>query len=342
MANINKIINKMMRRSCLGIVVLVLVLIGGTGNSSAWEIKFTDTFDDGAAPLLKDIYIIGNGGADGYVLGEDLFQVSTPPYNPSTGNPQSGVYEQPYFQMVSTVEGYLLLRDIRDGTDDSWTVDKWRYVPGGMGTLTGAETISWAVTGTPPSGLQLSYSGSGTGSGDTDLTTLGTYTISNLSLSGEGSYGTITIEVPPSTGSISGIVQLNGALRSATVDFELKISGVVQDSATIVINADGTYGWTGIAPNTYDVFAKKANTLKKKVASVVVSAGLDTPNVNFTLPGGDANDDNFVGGTDLSLLSGSYNTSVSPDTGADFNGDGFVGGTDLSILSGNYNQSGDD
>lgn len=51
---------------------------------------------------------------------------------------------------------------------------------------------------------------------------------------------------------------------------------------------------------------------------------------------GDTNGDSIVNGADLSVLLGSFNTSVTPGTGADFNGDGLVNAGDLSVLLSNF------
>lgn len=345
----------MKRKSCLVVLAAAIFLIYSGGISDAWEVRFTDTFDDGNTPLLKDLYIIGDGGADGYVPGEDLFQVSTPPGNPGSGYAQAGVYEQPYLQMVSTVGGYLLLRDLRDGTNDSWTVDKWRYVPTGMGTLTGTETVSWTVTGTPPSGLQLSYSGPGTGSGDTSLETAGTYTISGLNLTeGEGSYGTVTINIAPTAGSISGTVTYSVyAGASALFTFEFRTPGtttIIADAAededagtpgtqlTVAMSSgSGIYSLTGLLADTYDVTIKKSNTLREIQTNVSVVGGGNTPNVDYTLRGGDANDDNSVGPGDMFILRDNWGGGPGP---ADFNGDGSVGPGDMFILRDNWGATG--
>ncbi len=48
---------------------------------------------------------------------------------------------------------------------------------------------------------------------------------------------------------------------------------------------------------------------------------------------GDANSDNAVDSTDLSILADQWGKNVSANTGADYNGDGIVDSTDLSILA---------
>lgn len=48
---------------------------------------------------------------------------------------------------------------------------------------------------------------------------------------------------------------------------------------------------------------------------------------------GDANNDNAVDSTDLSILADQWGKGVTANTGADYNGDGFVDSTDLSILA---------
>jgi len=48
---------------------------------------------------------------------------------------------------------------------------------------------------------------------------------------------------------------------------------------------------------------------------------------------GDANSDNAIDSTDLSILADQWGKNVSANTGADYNGDGIVDSTDLSILA---------
>lgn len=71
-------------------------------------------------------------------------------------------------------------------------------------------------------------------------------------------------------------------------------------------------------------------------------AGPDEPetmSLAALVPGGcagDVNGDGAVNGADLSVLIGSFGSSVTPGTGGDLNGDGMVNGADLSVVIGGF------
>lgn len=61
----------------------------------------------------------------------------------------------------------------------------------------------------------------------------------------------------------------------------------------------------------------------------------DAPVSQRIIPG-DANEDQHVNSTDLSILAGTWGQTVAANTGADFSGDEVINSTDLSILAGNW------
>jgi concanavalin A-like lectin/glucanase superfamily protein/PEP-CTERM motif-containing protein len=81
--------------------------------------------------------------------------------------------------------------------------------------------------------------------------------------------------------------------------------------------------------------------LGQAAATGILGSGYDTattPSLVTNLPAsGDLDYDGFVGITDLNLLLGSWNQTVSPGDAADPTGDNFVGIEDLNLVLGNWN-----
>ena len=102
-----------------------------------------------------------------------------------------------------------------------------------------------------------------------------------------------------------------------------------------------TFTLTGVAAGTYLLAVKGAIWLRQEVS--VDTTGGSAFGVNVTLPTGDVNGDNFVDGTDFSLLSGAYGTAKGDpnfNQDADLNGDGYVDGTDFALVSSSYGAAG--
>ncbi|MCL2661545.1 MAG: hypothetical protein FWD64_13645 [Acidobacteriaceae bacterium] len=68
--------------------------------------------------------------------------------------------------------------------------------------------------------------------------------------------------------------------------------------------------------------------------------GVTWTTIGSTIKPGDANHDGYVDLTDLTILTGLWQQSVTPWTLADFDGSGFVDLTDLTILTGNWQSFG--
>lgn len=147
-------------------------------------------------------------------------------------------------------------------------------------------------------------------------------------------------------GSISGKVLLQGRTNHASpATFELRRPGETAPVAVYQTTsaADGTYTLTDIYPGTYDLTAKTPTCLKEKQPSVTVTSGQTTANINFSLLGGDANNDNSVGTGDMIILKNAWLSSIGQpnwDQRVDFNGDGSIGTADMLIMKSNWLKSG--
>lgn len=147
-------------------------------------------------------------------------------------------------------------------------------------------------------------------------------------------------------GSLSGKVLLQGRTNhSSPISFELRRPGEIIPIAAYQATtaADGSYSLADIDPGTYDLTAKASNCLRGKQASVTVTGGQETSNINFNLLGGDANNDNSVGTSDMLILKYAWLSSIGQpnwDQRADFNGDGSVGTADMLTMKSNWLKGG--
>ncbi|HXF64615.1 MAG TPA: Ig-like domain-containing protein, partial [Caldilineaceae bacterium] len=104
----------------------------------------------------------------------------------------------------------------------------------------------------------------------------------------------------------------------------------------------GAFHLAGIAPGVYVAAIKNSHTLQT-VQTVDVAAG-DNSVIFETLREGDADNNNFVGLVDFSVVASAFGQCAGAaafDPRADFTQDGCVNLTDFSLLSGNYSQAGD-
>jgi hypothetical protein len=151
-----------------------------------------------------------------------------------------------------------------------------------------------------------------------------------------------------SGGTISGQVLLQGrADHSELITFELRNPGETAPIATYqtTTGTDGTYTLNNIEPGTYDLTAKAPNYLRAKQTNITATSGEVTPNINFNLLGGDANNDNSVGTGDMLILRNAWLSSEEDpnwDERADFNGDGSIGTGDMVIMRDNWLKSGEE
>jgi hypothetical protein len=315
-----------------------------------WQINFTDTLG-----AYKDAFTAGVGGSDGYSIGEDILEVSPPPF-PSS--PPPGMPVHPYIQMNTTVDGKKLMKDSRanlvQGTAKVWNIDKYKYDPNNV--VSGSETIEWVLGAGVPSDVQLTLIDYGNDATRTnplataDMRTGSSYTITGVT-GGTGTYRYLAFKalLSEAAGTISGVVTLQGISApnlSELITFQLKdhMTGNVISTFNVNTGTDGGYALTEIAPGTYDLTAKGSKWLRKKIGNITVTAGENTVENFLNLKGGDANNTNSINIQDLNILKASYGKSSGQpgyDSRADFNKTNSVNIQDLNLLKGNYGQSGD-
>jgi hypothetical protein len=144
--------------------------------------------------------------------------------------------------------------------------------------------------------------------------------------------------------TISGTISFQTGLENVPRNQELRvtltpIAPSTGDPINLTVTPDANGNFTISAPpGNYRVRIKTAGTLSE-AAEFNITTG-NVTGANFTLRGGDINDDNAADITDLLALIGAYNTNTGGAT--DINGDGGTDITDLLILIGNYNQLGQD
>ena len=147
-------------------------------------------------------------------------------------------------------------------------------------------------------------------------------------------------------GSIAGKVSLQGrSNQQALITFNLVKPGQATPLNTFQVTTaqDGSYTLTNIPIGTYNLSAKASNFLSQNQVLIEVTDGQTTPNANFSLLGGDCDNNNVVSGMDFAILKAAYGTRPGDpkwDPRADFNGNGQIDGIDFSILKANYGKSG--
>ena len=145
---------------------------------------------------------------------------------------------------------------------------------------------------------------------------------------------------------LSGVVTLEGCVNPAQqITFVLRpADGTANQTLTTTLGSDGSFAFSAILTQKYNVWIKGAKWLAKVVA--VDASGGGASGITVTLPAADANNDNFCDATDFGVLVSAYNTDSAIvgsgyDPAADFNCDGAVDATDFGLLVGNYNTAGD-
>ncbi len=112
-------------------------------------------------------------------------------------------------------------------------------------------------------------------------------------------------------------------------------------TSTLTTDMNGQFNLSGIIPGAYTARIKNRHTLQN-ILPVTLQAGNNF--VDFgTLREGDANDDNFVGLVDFSILASTFNRCqgmVGYDNRPDFNQDHCVVLTDFSMLAKNFGAAG--
>ncbi len=143
--------------------------------------------------------------------------------------------------------------------------------------------------------------------------------------------------------SLTGKILLQQASNlGIPLTFEFRLPNGSRFTRTEIPDLSGNFRIDNIPSTAYEVAIKGSKWLQKTV-NVDLTSG-DVSGFNYTLRGGDANNDNVVDITDLLLLIAHYNQSL-PSAGyldlVDFNNDTVDDISDLLILISNYNQLGD-
>lgn len=156
---------------------------------------------------------------------------------------------------------------------------------------------------------------------------------------------------PTATATLNGIVQLQG--RPSPLDEKLQVPIVVKiysaSNSTLVgtynvtTSRNGRFVITGITPGTYHIAIKNSHTLQRvKLSQILVAYNNE---ITFDpLFEGDADNDNQIDNTDLTILTNSFNKGPGDpgyDIRADFNGDTYVELSDFSLISNNYLKQGE-
>lgn len=163
---------------------------------------------------------------------------------------------------------------------------------------------------------------------------------------GEAFRDVLLLPVASSNNTVSGTITFQAGLANVPRNQPLTIiltpsGGGTPITQTVTPDANGNFTTQPVAPGNYRLRVKTAGSLSE-ATNVNLSSGSVT-GVNFTLRGGDINNDNAVDIGDLSILIGVYNKRTG-DAGfspaADINNDGADDIGDLSVIIGNYNQIG--
>lgn len=161
--------------------------------------------------------------------------------------------------------------------------------------------------------------------------------------------GLITQFTAVKISTLSGRIELQQASNlGIPITFEFRIPNTnTRFARTVIPNGAGNFSIENIPSAAYEVAVKGSKWLQR-TDDVDLTNG-DVSGFNYTGPinslrGGDANDDNAVDTSDLSLLIAHYNQifpSLNYLDAADFNNDNTNDIADLFILIGNYNLIGD-
>lgn len=156
----------------------------------------------------------------------------------------------------------------------------------------------------------------------------------------------LTRQVITNAFTIHGRVTLSdytGDITQVLVTGELRQNGSTVRNQTLSLDAGGNYALPGVQPGGYDVAVKASHWLRKIVTGVQV-VDQSVSNVNVSLTNGDADGDNEITSTDLSIIMGAMNAVPSDpawDMSADLDGNSEITEADLSITFASMDQIGD-
>lgn len=148
---------------------------------------------------------------------------------------------------------------------------------------------------------------------------------------------------PLATASVSGTITLQAAQSMAKpLSFVFTPASGTAITRTVTPAANGDFSVTGLPLGQYTLGVKGSKWLRRTAPVDIRTANVT--GLNLLLPAGDVNNDNAIDISDLTLLIGFYNGSVSNGNyfeAADFNDDSAVDINDLLTLISNYNALGD-
>lgn len=132
--------------------------------------------------------------------------------------------------------------------------------------------------------------------------------------------------------TVTGSVDFLGSATKATVSLTDEAGNVFSTET-----AAGAYEITSVPDGTYTLTITKKGHLPY---STTVTIDADNTTLGaVTLLGGDVDDDhNYINFSDLTVLIGAYDSSVTAAAAADINEDALVNFTDLSVLLTNYDK----
>jgi hypothetical protein len=143
---------------------------------------------------------------------------------------------------------------------------------------------------------------------------------------------------------ISGRVTLQNSVNQAQpLTFEFRpTDGAAPFQRVVTPNPNRTFTVSDIPRKSYVLWVKGVKWLAESIA--IDTTNGDVSDINLTLRGGDANDDNSVDVLDLDLLIQAFDAIPSSGhwkQGADFNCDDSVDVLDLDLLIRNFDETGD-
>ncbi|HRI44317.1 MAG TPA: hypothetical protein PLL78_09545 [Fimbriimonadaceae bacterium] len=152
---------------------------------------------------------------------------------------------------------------------------------------------------------------------------------------------------------VSGNVTLEGRDAGTEVGQQVVIEIRNVGSTTpihtemVTLGLNGAYSFNlpgSVTPGNYDIAAKHSKSLRKNMGNQTIT-GSGISGLNFSLVGGDCDDDNEITIGDYALISTAFNTCF-PDAGyddrADCTGDTCVDIGDFAVMSQNFGMLGDD
>jgi hypothetical protein len=117
----------------------------------------------------------------------------------------------------------------------------------------------------------------------------------------------------------------------------IEVSLIDSTSTSVLTDADGTYEFTSVLADTYDVMMSHNLYLSAKLQGCLIEGDTTDTLPDVTLLGGDLNGDKIIDISDLTIGGSNFNTT-SP--AADVNGSGYVDIFDIVLIGINFGATG--